>query len=346
LDPIQAYIKVFTHQFEPKTHTSNIVKIAFKIIASFILLPFILSSNVSIHCFQTNRNLWLPGYIANLFKFVGMPSKAYEDNMLSGEVHTILSFGELYLLLSKYDSDTIAEIFTGTAFSTIIGDTYRSKEFLLLWNDFVSTIKKISDYEKKKSYHEMHVIFCDLIDSIFIDMSNYIYKSKNLCLNNHKVSNMYYNKLGIYKFRNRGRDFPGIYFVQSKGKEFKFTDVTTTYMLVFYLFKAEIVNFNDQGSDDLPLVGGGIAMPDDTCIDLTGVTYFDIYLSMFSLYAEVVPGKGKVEVNNNAGKEVGVRNYSTYTNISIVNKYEVYPKVVCYKYRLPMDPYSFNVLIS
>jgi hypothetical protein len=343
LEPIQTFIRAFSSRFGPLTTSAVISTNAFKIVATFVLIPYIVNSELSMYCYQSNRSLILPGFLASLFKRVGMPTQVFSGEIVSGHVFNTKTIREMLFDLSKYDEDVFTTIFQGSRFGSIFLDRKHSKEFTDLWSGFIKRLSDIAELQDKGSHNEANAKLCDLIDLIFIDMNSCVYKSEYLDVQSHVVEYMYFNHLGLYKFRNKG-DSEGTYYIQSSGFT-EGSDDNNAYFIIFYLFRAEIV-VGDHVTDELVPVGGGIAIPSDICIDLSGITFSECFTSLLSVTTAVQKEPDGNGTETSGQIVSGKRSFSTFTEINRNSKSKVFRRVVGFKYNYMLVANMYSVLIS
>jgi hypothetical protein len=238
-------------------------------------------------------------------------------------------------------------IFAHSKYALLFKDHRHSELFKQLWIGFVGRLEVIAELSDNGNHLGALDKFCDLVDYIFIDMNSTVYRDNNLAIVSHSVEHLYSDKLGPFKFRNKGRDYPGVYFIQKDGLDKIDSVHNNAFFIVFYLFSAEIILFEDfSGDDDLPLIGGGTPIPGDICIDLSGITLRECLVSMMSTTEDTVQGAKSKSTDPKSSNEGSVRSYSTFTNTNSFNKYEATRLVTGYKYEFKLVPNFWCILLN
>jgi len=274
----QQYVRAFHLQFSCLSSNNTLVQGCFYLTCSYLLLPFLVTSRFYTFVANTRSTSFLPVFVQSLVTTIAIPVQSPAIDGCYGTTTFNNTFRQLLDVIKPWDNDFFFSIYKGSVFAPIfsVGNTKQSKEFFLMWSSFIEELEILADAED-------YNVLLELSNQTFTGLNGTIRNRADFGLASYIPRFNYLNKLGLFKFRNGSKT--DSYFIQTKGLDSISPGTLNIYYLAFYLFKGDI-NTGASSFPSLP-VGGKTPIPGDTIVDISGLSIFECFTSLFSVRGDI-----------------------------------------------------------
>lgn len=307
---LKSFIISYIVAFGPLSRKDTAALAAFKMIASFIIFPFVLSSSFYNYIFESQFRVYLPAYMQCFIDTICKPVRSVQstDNTI-GTVHISGSILDVVEILDTWNLEFFRVIFRETSFSFLFTNEKSASEFTNFFNVFKDSLKECVDIDGRTNY----LALARLCNVIFTDIQSTLKKSESMKLVQSNFSKENSTSLDVYKFRNYKSCSSRKYLIYKKG--IPSLNTSNAYYVIFYLFLGEFfqVKYNPNPYDNYAeeqLLGGGYPIAHDFLVDLNDLTENEVFTAMLSVSASKpstasdIPNPKRQQKPSGSGKPV------------------------------------------
>lgn len=340
------YVKVCSSIFSPFTTKNDKPINAAKILVSFPLFWFSLSTNMVNKMFSYNVDVTMPVYIWALLDkyFIRVERENFGNGPgLYGSIISYDGTDTFYSFVKQLFTDEFLYLsLTGTDFEDLVTmriDEYGNKIYYVN-KPFRNALDSRLQPFNCEPYSEQFLV---AVSSFYSDFSSKFYNK--VVVVTRQPSRRINIEAGLHCFKNHNDEHCYV-FHKSVDPKFDNSFFFNSFVILCILFRCEYFTASDSYMSDARKYGDGIPGNNEMYIDLTSIKFEDVFKTLLSMsiLTHIGQGENRRPVNTSNALEVpfgGQRQFSTIANPMLRNS-DVNRRVSVGTVYYSVDVYSFG----